>query len=263
MNTLRSVFAVLLILFTSGSLLAQSGREIIEESHLRSRLDGLESRSTLEIHDGRGNVRVRETTMASRMFSDGTEKRVIVFISPADVKGTSMLIYDYKARDDAMWIFLPALRKSRKIVSTEKAKSFMGSEFTNGDLSIESMDDFLYEISGQESLDGTDCWKIIVKPVSKVISKELGYKEKILWVAKSDYMPRKSIIYNDKDVAIKELLYSGIKELDSKNQKYFIGEMKVKNLINNRYSLMRIEDLQYNPSVSEDYFTLSFLKTQL
>ena len=108
-------------------------KEIMKKSRDQSKLSGIEAKTTLEINDGKGNQRIRETSMVSKIFSDGTEKRTILFLSPADVKGTGILIWDFEGKEDNMWIFMPALRKSRKIVSAEKSKNFMGSEFSNAD----------------------------------------------------------------------------------------------------------------------------------
>ena len=78
------------------------------------------------------------------------------FTSPADVRGTAMLIYDYENKDDDMWIYMPAIRKIRRIVSSEKGKNFMGSEFTNADMSKPNMNDFDYRILSSETYSGDE-----------------------------------------------------------------------------------------------------------
>ena len=66
------------------------------------------------------------------------------FLSPPDVKGTGLLIFDYEENDDDMWLFMPSLRKTRRIVSSEKAKSFMGSEFSYADITPPALNDFIF-----------------------------------------------------------------------------------------------------------------------
>ncbi len=225
-----------------------------------TKLRGLESKTRLDINDGKGNVRTRVTTMASRIFEDGTEKRVIVFVSPADVKGTAMLIFDHKTGSDDMWIHLPALRKTRKIVSTEKSKSFMGSEFSNSDLAVGDIDDFEYEIVTEEEFGGELCWKIRTTPKTDDIADENGIAFKYMWVAKKDFIPRKTLFYDLDEEPYKEMVYSGIRMLDTENRKYFITHMEIKNLQNNRFSVMDMEEIKFNPSVPEEYFTTAFLE---
>ena len=92
-------------------MFAQEGREIMEKSREVSRIAGLEAVSTLKIIDAKGRERIRQTSMASKNFRESnTEKRIIRFLSPADVKGTSMLIFDYDQKNDDMWIYMPALK---------------------------------------------------------------------------------------------------------------------------------------------------------
>ena len=239
-----------------------SAREVMESSRDQAKLSGLESKTTLEIFDGKGNKRVRETTMASRLFSDGTEKRVIVFLAPADVKGTGMLIFDYPDKPDDMWIYLPTLRKSRKIVSTEKGKSFMGSEFSNADLAVGGIDDFTYQFEGSEVMDGVDCWKIRMTPANATIAAEEGGTGRITWVAKKDYMPRRTEFLDKSGKVYKELIFGGIKLMDPKGGKYFVTHMVARNLKSGRYSIMNMDQVAFNPSVKEEYLTLSFLENQ-
>ncbi|MCK4853304.1 MAG: outer membrane lipoprotein-sorting protein, partial [Bacteroidales bacterium] len=131
-----SIVLILSVLgFAFLNLALPDGREIIQKSRDASKLAGMEAITTLRIYDAKGRERVRQTSMASKLFDSGaTEKRVIRFLSPAEVKGTGMLIYDYDEKNDDMWIYMPALRKTRRIISNEKNKSFMGSEFSNADM---------------------------------------------------------------------------------------------------------------------------------
>ncbi|MCK5687795.1 outer membrane lipoprotein-sorting protein, partial [Myxococcota bacterium] len=107
------------------------------------RFEGSESIATLTIVNQRGQKRVRKIATVSKLFDDGkTEKRLIRFIAPADIKGTGLLTWDYEDKSDDMWLFMPALRKTRRIVASDKAKSFMGSEFSYSDITPPAIADF-------------------------------------------------------------------------------------------------------------------------
>ena len=102
--------------------------------------------------------------MITKSYDDGTIKRMVKFLDPADVRGTAMLIVDNKNVQDDMWIYLPALKRTRRIVSTEKGKSFMSSEFSNADMSSGTNADFRIRHlpeSGKNNL-----WVIESEPVS-------------------------------------------------------------------------------------------------
>jgi hypothetical protein len=98
---------------------------------------------SLTITEKSGATRTRSFSMATKSYQDGSEKRFIRFVEPADVKGTSMLIVDNRNSADEMWIYLPALKKTRRIVSSEKGRSFMSSEFSNSDLTSPPLSDFV------------------------------------------------------------------------------------------------------------------------
>ena len=237
------------------------GREIMQKSRDVSKLAGMEAVSTLRIYDAKGRERVRQTSMASKLFENGaTEKRIIRFLSPAEVKGTGMLIYDYDERNDDMWIYMPALRKTRRIISDEKSKSFMGSEFSNADMSAPSLEDFDYTVSGSGFIEGTDCWIIEVVPVDEDVVDEVGYDRQVAWVGKQDFVFRKAEYYDEDDVLFKQMISSDIREMDSSGKKYMATRMEMNNIQNGRRSVMTIDKIQFNPDVKEDYFTLAYLE---
>jgi len=262
---MKTIQLILITLTLGGAVMAQNSsdpKDIMKISRDQSKLSGMEARTTLQINDGKGNQRIRETTMASRIFPDGTEKRTILFLTPADVKGTGILIFDYEGKDDNMWIYLPALRKTRKIVSSEKSKNFMGSEFSNSDLAVGNLNDFNYAMDGTETIDQQLCWKIKVTPASPQIAADYGISSKTVWISQKDFMPRKTIFFDNEGKPWKELTYSGIKKMDPKNNKYFISHMEIKNLKNGRFSEMDMSQMTYNPTVKEEFFTLSFIEKQ-
>ncbi len=153
-------------------------------------MEAMEMVATLSIQDDKGNERIRQIATATKKF-DGTTKTMMKFLSPADVKGTTMLVYDYEDKDDDMWIYLPALRKTRRIVSSEKSKSFMGSEFSNADMSKPNMDNFSYKLMGAVNIAGKDCWKIETKCLDEDIEDENGFSRKVLYIKKSTNLAQK------------------------------------------------------------------------
>jgi outer membrane lipoprotein-sorting protein len=237
------------------------GREIMQKSRDVSKLDGMEAISTLRIYDAKGGERIRETSMASKLFESGAvEKRIIRFLSPAEVKGTGMLIYDHDQRNDEMWIYMPALRKTRRIISNEKSKSFMGSEFNNADMSAPRLEDFKYSVTGSGLIGGTDCWIIEVIPVNEDIMDEVGYDRQLAWIGKQDFVFRKAEYYDGDGELFKQMISSDVKKIDPSGEKFIATRMEMSNLQNGRKSVMTIDKIQYNPDVKEEYFTLGYLE---
>jgi hypothetical protein len=243
------------------SFAQEDAKQIMQKSEDARTLDGSEAISTLTINDGKGNQRVRKFSMASkREPSKGLEKSVMRFLEPADVKGTGILTYDYEIKDDDMWLYMPALRKVRRIVSSEKTKSFMGSEFTNADITKPNIDEYTYKLIGSEAIDNTECWKIEIVPATKEIANSYGYSKKIAWVGKPDYVARKNEFYDLDGKLLKVLVLKNIKLLDEKNKKYQTLDVFIENKQNGRSSRFLIEKVVFNPNVKEEYFTTDYLQ---
>ena len=139
--------SALLGLGTARADAGPSAREIMDKVTVTRKLDGSEAVVKMTSVDDKGQSRERDITMATKLYDGGkTEKRIYRFLSPADVQGTSILVFDYEAKADDVWIYLPALRKTRRIVSSQRAQSFMGSEFSYGDLNIPALDEFNYTL---------------------------------------------------------------------------------------------------------------------
>jgi hypothetical protein len=264
MKIYKTLIACVMAIMVFGTLESQenlSAKQIVDKSFQATKLAGSEMLSTMTIIDSRGRERVRKIAAVSKLYDNGdTEKRLIRFLSPADVKGTGLLTYDYENKGDDMWLFMPALRKTRRIVSTEKAKNFMGSEFTYADMTPPILDDFAYEILGEEDVDGTSCWRIEMIPVDDDVADENGFSKRITFIARKDYVIRKAIYYDLDGELHKELAVENVREIDTKNHKYRPMRMVMVNEQNGRRSVFNVDEIQFNPDVKDEFFTTRYLE---
>lgn len=237
--------------------LGQDPKEITKKAYDITDIDAMEIVSTIKIYDAKGNERVRQTATATKRFGE-TNKVITQFTAPADVKGTGILIYDYDNRDDDMWIYLPALRKTRRIVSSEKGKSYMGSEFSNADMSTPNLEDFKYKVLGSEKYNGIDCWQIEAVPVSEEVADDNGYSKRISLIDKKTDFMYKTIFYNFDGDKFKELTVGPYEPFG--NGKYIIRKMEAVNLENGRRSEMTIDKIQKGSSLTESSFSPSALE---
>lgn len=242
---------------------SMSAKELMLKSQENGKFNGLETISTLKIIDKKGRERIRKTYMASKTFNKGTlEKRYIRFLEPPDVKGTGILIFDFDEKSDEMWIYLPALRKIRRIVSSEKSKSFMGSEFTNGDMMVSNLDDYNYKLQGTKEVNGTLCDVVVRIPVNQKIAEEYGYAREVLLLGQKDHMLRKAQYYDLDNELLKELTAGNIREIDPANHKYMAMDMRVVNHQNGRSSVLKMEKVKLNNSLKNELFTPEFLERE-
>ncbi|MDY0096513.1 MAG: outer membrane lipoprotein-sorting protein [Candidatus Vecturithrix sp.] len=250
--------------FMAGVATAQellSAKEVQQKSIEATRVDGLESLSTLLIINEHGEERVRKMAVVSRVYDHGTlEKKLIRFLEPADVKDTGFLSYDYNEKDDDKWIYMPALRKTRRIISSENAKSFMGSEFSYADMSLPTVEDFTYAFLPDETVGEELCYVMEVIPKNDDIQEEYGFSKKIMSISKHDFVPRKAIYYDFFGDQEKIMEVNAVIEVDQQKHKYKMQEILMTNVQDKRKSISRIDQIQFNPGIPDEYFTTRYLE---
>jgi hypothetical protein len=238
-----------------------SAKEIMEKVTVTRKLDGSEAVVKMTVTDDKKQSRERDITMATKLYDGGkTEKRIYRFLSPADVQGTSVLVFDYETKADDVWIYLPALRKTRRVVSSQKSQSFMGSEFSYGDLNIPAIDDFDYAMSKQEPFGGETCYVIDVTPKSKEIAESEGYSKKTYWVSKDKFTVMRGLFYDKDGKLLKELVTGSIKLLDAKNKRYRPMHMEMINKQNGRRSVFDSSKVTFAANTKDEYFTTAYLE---
>lgn len=128
------------------------------------------------------------------------DKSLSVFDNPKDVKGTAFLTYTHKVGDDDQWLYLPALKRVKRISSSNKSGSFMGSEFAYEDISSQEVEKYTYKWLKDESYQGRDCFVIERYPVDKENS---GYIRQTVWMDKTEYRVLKIDYYDRKNSLLK------------------------------------------------------------
>jgi hypothetical protein len=240
-----------------------SPRAIMDKVTQTRKLDGSEAVVKMSIVESNGSKREREISMATKLYDGGqTEKRLYRFLAPADVKGTGILVFDYPSKADDIWIYMPALRKTRRVVSSERSKSFMGSDFSYGDLNIPSLDEFDYAMVKEEDVGGDKCWVIDVTPKSPDTAKSEGYSKKTYWVSQKTNTVRKGVFVDVDGKPLKELKADEIKLLDPKKNRYRTMRMEMTNKKTGRRSVFETVKISFAPDTKDEYFTPRYLERE-
>lgn len=186
----RSIsLGIALTLVVSAPALAQDpdGRTIVDRADKANRAKDEKDLLTMTIISARGEKRKRELTTLFKSGEGDDDKTLIRFDAPADVKGTGFLTIE-QGEDDEQWLFLPELRKSKRIAGASKAQSFMGTDFSNYDMRTEDLAGHDYERVGEETIDGRACWKVEAKPKNDDVAEETGYSRRLFWVDKERWV---------------------------------------------------------------------------
>lgn len=171
-------FAILFLLF-SNSLFAITGKEIMQTQKDRQKTKNESSIEQMMLVNSDGSKEIRQVTRRIKDVGNDLHKALITFLSPADIKGTALLTWEQKDREDDQWLYMPSLGKMQRIAKGSKKNYFMGTDFTYEDMSSEDLDNFNYKTIKEENKNGKDCWVIEATPVDSY-SKDTMYSKRIL-----------------------------------------------------------------------------------
>ncbi|CAA6812470.1 MAG: Outer membrane lipoprotein-sorting protein [uncultured Thiotrichaceae bacterium] len=142
------------------------------------------------------------------VLGDG-DKSMSLFDTPADIKGTTMLTYSHGLKPDDQWLYLPALKRVKRINSRNKSGPFMGSEFAFEDLGSQEVEKYRYNYLRDEPCgQGWTCHVIERKPAYQYS----GYTRQVVWIDNKEYRPTKIEFYDRKNSKLKTLVSSGYRE---------------------------------------------------
>jgi hypothetical protein len=153
---------------------------------------------------------------------------------------------------------MPALRKSRRIVSSEKGKNFMGSEFTNADMSKPNLDEFNYKLVGEETIDGKLCWKIESTCKTETQEEQYGFSKRVKYIEKVNFLAYKIEYYDLSGELLRVESINNYKK--QSNGSYFAFNMEMKNVQNKRRSVMTIDKFQLGSNLTEAQFTPAMIE---
>ena len=174
---MKKIISVLLLTLLFGTVFAQTGYDIMKKADEVPTPKTSSYTATMTLTDKKGNVRVREVKEMTKDFGD-VSKSVIIFTTPKDVVGVGYLMFDYVEKSDGTkqdsdnWLYMPALKKVRRISGSDSGGDFMGTDFTYEDMGDRGLNKDTFTLLGEENVDGTDCYK--VEAVSKDNTALLG-----------------------------------------------------------------------------------------
>ncbi len=253
MKTRRSLITalVLILWMVPGMLNAQnlSGKEIMEKVYNRDEGEDQKAELSMTLINSRGDKRIRELKQFYKDYGN-KEKKIMFFLSPADVRNTSFMnwSYDDPSKEDDQWIYLPALRKVKRISSSNKDDYFMGSDFTYDDLGERHPDEDNHKLLRTEKLNGEECYVVQSTP------KESGYmySKVVTWVIKDKWIGLKKEFYDEDGDFLKTLT---VKKYDKVQGFWMILHTKMKNDQKDHRTIMQFKNLEINTGISDSYFT--------
>ena len=259
----RSVapFVILAMLVPALALAGEAedkGLAIAKEADRRDEGFGdSKSKMTMILRNKRGQESKRELEIRTLEVKDDGDKSLTVFHTPRDVRGTALLTYSHGVEPDDQWLYLPALRRVKRIASNNQSGPFMGSEFAYEDLSSQEIDKYTYKYLKDEKVDGVDCFLVEQYPVRK----DSGYTRMQTWMDKDEYRVRKIDFYDRKGTLLKTLTPSDYKQFLGKHWR--AQRMNMVNHQTGKSTELIWSEWKFKTGLKEDDFTRTRLQQVL
>ena len=250
-----------LALCLSAAAFGQTAEEIAKKVHDLPDGDTNYMVARLTLTDKAGKSRVRD--IASYKIEEGaTKKSVTVFRTPKDVAGVSYLSFEYpdnpdgSPKDSDSWLYLPAMKKARRVSGSSKDDDFQGTDFTYDDIGDRSLGKDTFNILGSENAGGKDCW--ILEYTAK--DKNSKITRRVLWSDKSNYTTLKGEYYDRQGKKFKELLCEGIEQVGGF---WTTKKMTMTNTVTSHKTVYELLEVKYNLPVDKNIFTVSALEREM
>ena len=233
----------------------EKGLQIARETRERGRgFENFTAEQSMVLRNKQGKESLRQLRVKVLETDGGGNKSLFVFDRPRDVQGTALLVHTHKESDDDQWLYLPALKRVKRISSSNKSGSFMGSEFAYEDLGTPEVEKYTYRYLRDEP-----CFEMTCTVVERFpLDKRSGYQRVLLWQDKDEFRVWKVEYYDKKNSHLKTLTISDYNlYLDRFWQ---AGEMSMVNHLTGKSTVVTWKDFKFRTELKESDFTQTGLK---
>jgi outer membrane lipoprotein-sorting protein len=209
---------------------------------------------TMVLKNKQGDTSTRYIRIKTLEIIGDGDKSMSIFDEPADVKGTAFLTFSHAVKPDEQWLYLPALKRVKRINSKNKSGPFMGSEFAYEDIASQEVEKYTYKYLRDETLNGIDCFVIERYPAYE----HSGYTRQVGWINKAEYRPEKIVFYDRKNALLKTLTYDGYKQYLDKFWR--ADQMHMENHQTGKSTTLTWSDYRFKTGLEDSDFNKNSLK---
>jgi hypothetical protein len=247
-------FSGLLFLLLIAPMRADDAERIIRESDRRQQVKSQSYDGQLEVVDPGGKVFKKSWKMA-REGNGSTSKVLVRFTSPPEVDGVGLLILARPNAPDDQWMYTPAIRRDRRIAAQDRSARFMGTDFSHEDMEQRDIEEYSYELLGEEAREGLPCWKIRARAKNAGQSQ---YSWSDIRVRKDNYL----VVFIE--MYVKEALRKVLELTDvAQIQGIWTARLlKMQDLQRRGGTTIRLQNIKYGDVFPPDFFSLRTLRNQ-
>ena len=255
---MKKILMIAAMLCAAAQMNAQTGRDIIQR--VKDRPDGNTRYAEMQLALVKKNGDKRERKMVSWAMDEGKDtKKIMFFTYPGDVKGTGFLTWDYDqaGKEDDKWLYLPAMKKTRRISgSSSKTDYFMGTDFTYDDMGGRSVDDDTHTLLREETRDGHKCW--VVESVPK--DPHEVYSRKVTWIRQDSDTGVYCEFYDKLNKLHRVMTVLDLQKVEGF---WTVMKMEMKNVQSGHSTQITVSEPKYDIKVDKSLFTVAKLEKGL
>ncbi len=235
-------------------------RSIMEKVNDRDDGDNQTADMKMTLIDKSKKQRIRQMKVFRKDKGDDRQM-LMFFLHPSDVKDTGFLTYDFddSDKDDNQWLYLPSLRKTKRIASKDKSGSFMGSDLNYSDMTKLTLNDYefkFYEKGKQKKVNNIDTWVIWCIPKSKQIAEETGYKKILVFVRQDNFVVTRTLAWEQDN---KYLKFFDVKKLEKIEGIYVVTHLSVTRKKGKQFAhktLLTMDNVRFNQDLDQSIFSI-------
>ena len=248
--TLLAAFAFHLSPFAS----AQDARKLMEAVYHQDTSRDATWKAAMNVVDKKGVARQKKFIFR-KIGSLGDSKTLVRFTEPAEVRGVGLLSINRKGVSDRQWLYTPAIQRTRRIAPQERARRFLGTDFTNEDMAERVLDDFEYKLLGDGGLmEGHKTFKIEARPVAADRSQ---YKFLHLWIAQDIPYTIHAEMYDQSGQKVRVMHASKLEKIAGI---WVAKSLEISSPLENTKTILLVEEIRFNTGLKEDQFTQQALE---
>ncbi len=254
MKTLvKTISFAALVAFSATCFAGLTGKQVMEKIRDREKSKDSQGKITMTLVDKNGDQRKRSITVFNKNYGSDS-KNVMYFSEPADVKGTGFLQENSEDESkEVKMIYLPALKKVRRITGSSKNESFMGSDFTYDDMGKRAVDADEHTLLKEEPCEGQKCWIVESKPKDK----SHPYSKVTTWIRQDALIPIKADIYDKQGNLLKVMV---AKEIRKQKGFWTAFNSTMENVQEKHKTILKVDSIDYNVGLKDDLFTVKTIE---
>lgn len=206
------------------------------------------------LKDRNGSSTSRKLSIKTLEGRGGKDKTIIIFKSPADVRGTALLTHTHPRDDNKQWLYLPAVKRVKRISSSNQSGPFVGSEFSYEDMVTHVLDKYSYKYLRMEKCGKMKCHVVEEYPKEK----GSGYSKQVVWLDTQHYRLQKTEFYDRKKSKLKTLTITGYKKYAGKHWRP--GKSVMKNLQTGKSTEIHWAKYSFKTGLKSSDFSKTALK---